>query len=108
MNRAHAYKDKVAKNLALGEDSDSNVNMGLYCYPCLMDADILMFNANVVPVGKDQNSMSNSLEISLFVLIKIWRNTHCPRTTNTRNNRCDSGLDGRKMSKSYDNTIEIF
>lgn len=54
MNRAHAYKDKVAKNEAAGEDVDANVNMGLYCYPCLMDADILMFNADIVPVGKDQ------------------------------------------------------
>ncbi|MCL1966429.1 MAG: tryptophan--tRNA ligase, partial [Fibromonadales bacterium] len=54
MNRAHAYKDKVAKNQAAGTDPDDGINMGLYSYPCLMDADILMFKSDVVPVGKDQ------------------------------------------------------
>src|SRR6185436_15021636 len=54
MNRAHAYKDAVAKNEAAGEDPDHGIHMGLFTYPVLMSADILMFNANVVPVGADQ------------------------------------------------------
>ena len=63
MNRAHAYKAKLEANTAAGVDVDSNVNMGLYCYPCLMDADILMFSADIVPVGKTRNSTWNSLAI---------------------------------------------
>src|SRR3954471_4314163 len=53
MNRAHAYKDAVAKNLEQKNDPDHNISMGLFSYPVLMSADILIFNANVVPVGAD-------------------------------------------------------
>ena len=54
MNRAHAYKDMVAKNQSEGQDVDFGVNMGIYSYPSLMSSDILMFRSHVVPVGKDQ------------------------------------------------------
>ena len=54
MNRAHAYKDAVQKNLDSGEDPDFGINMGLFSYPILMAADILVFNATHVPVGRDQ------------------------------------------------------
>ena len=73
MNRAHAYKDKVAKNEAAGEDPDANVNMGLYCYPCLMDADILMFSADIVPVGKDQKQ---HVEFARDIAINRLRTAH--------------------------------
>ncbi len=54
MNRAHAYKSKVDRNIERGLDIDNGINMGLYTYPILMAADILLFNADIVPVGKDQ------------------------------------------------------
>lgn len=110
MNRAHAYKDKVAKNHEAGLDSDSNVNMGLYCYPCLMDADILMFKANVVPVGKDQKQ---HVEFSRDIAERF--NKHykkevfvLPEPLIREETNVIPGLDGKKMSKSYNNTIEIF
>lgn len=110
MNRAHAYKDKVAKNEAEGLDSDAGVNMGLYSYPCLMDADILLFKANLVPVGKDQKQhvefardiaqrFNNLYNTDLFVI---------PEPFIQENNEVIPGLDGRKMSKSYGNTISMF
>lgn len=109
MNRAHAYKDKVNKNVALGEDPDSNVNMGLYCYPCLMDADILMFNANVVPVGKDQKQhVEFARDIAIRFNKKYGEILTVPEPLIQEETDVIPGLDGRKMSKSYDNTIEIF
>ena len=110
MNRAHAYKDKVAKNEAAGEDPDANVNMGLYCDPCLMDADILMFGADIVPVGKDQKQ---HVEFARDIAIKF--NKHfgedvftIPEPVFQETTGIIPGLDGRKMSKSYDNVIDIF
>ena len=110
MNRAHAYKDKVAKNHEAGEDTDSGVNMGLYCYPCLMDADILMFKSDIVPVGKDQKQ---HVEFSRDVAERF--NKHygkdifvLPEPVIQTETDIIPGLDGRKMSKSYNNTIEIF
>ena len=110
MNRAHSYKDKVAKNQAEGVDPDANINMGLYCYPCLMDADILMFKANVVPVGKDQNQ---HIEFSRDVATRFNAQygkelLTIPEAVIQESTDVIPGLDGRKMSKSYDNTIEIF
>ncbi len=110
MNRAHSYKDKVAKNLSDGLDTDENINMGLYSYPCLMDADILMFKSNVVPVGKDQKQ---HIEFARDVAHRF--NTHygkeiftIPEPIIREETDVIPGLDGRKMSKSYGNTIEIF
>ncbi len=110
MNRAHAYKDKVAKSLAIGEDADSNVNMGLFCYPCLMDADILMFNADIVPVGKDQKQ---HVEFARDVALRFNKQFGkavftIPEAIIQENTDVIPGLDGRKMSKSYDNYIDIF
>jgi tryptophanyl-tRNA synthetase len=110
MNRAHSYKDKIAKNQAEGLDLDEGINMGLYSYPCLMDADILMFKSNVVPVGKDQKQ---HIEFARDVAHRF--NTHygkevfvIPQPRIQEETDVIPGLDGRKMSKSYGNTIEIF
>ncbi|MDR1760453.1 MAG: tryptophan--tRNA ligase [Fibrobacter sp.] len=110
MNRAHAYKDKVAKNQASGTDDDSDVNMGLYCYPCLMDADILMFHADVVPVGKDQKQ---HVEFARDIAVRFNKQygediLTIPEPLIQETTHIIPGLDGRKMSKSYDNIIDIF
>lgn len=110
MNRAHSYKDKVAKNHAEGLETDENINMGHYSYPCLMDADILMFRSNVVPVGRDQKQ---HIEFARDVAHRF--NSHfgkdvfvIPEPIIREETDVIPGLDGRKMSKSYNNTIEIF
>jgi len=110
MNRAHAYKDKMAKNQVEGLDNDDGINIGLYSYPCLMDADILMFRSNVVPVGKDQKQ---HIEFARDIAQRF--NSHYGRDVFTipepiirEETNVIPGLDGRKMSKSYGNTIEIF
>lgn len=109
MNRAHAYKAKVQENQEHGkEDLDFGVNMGLYNYPILMAADILMFNANEVPVGEDQ---VQHLEIARDIAQKFNREygdiLHLPKFV-VQNMKLVPGLDGRKMSKSYDNHIPLF
>lgn len=109
MNRAHAYKDAVDKNLAEGEDPDRAITMGLYSYPMLMAADILMFNATKVPVGRDQ---TQHLEIARDIGARF--NHHFGETFVMPETVVDdkvpvlNGLDGRKMSKSYNNTIPLF
>lgn len=110
MNRAHAYKAAVADNEQGGEaDPDKGVTMGLFCYPILMAADILLFNANKVPVGKDQiqhiemardiAGRFNHIYGEHFTLPEAVIETHAATLV---------GLDGRKMSKSYHNTIPLF
>ncbi|MEO6096873.1 MAG: tryptophan--tRNA ligase [Fibrobacteria bacterium] len=110
MNRAHSYKDSVAKNLAAGKDTDQGINMGLYSYPILMAADILIFSANVVPVGADQkqhveiardiaSAINHTYQTELFTL---------PEPRIDEQVKTIVGLDGRKMSKSYGNTIPLF
>lgn len=110
MNRAHAYKAKVEANRAASEDLDTNINMGLYCYPCLMDADILMFNADIVPVGKDQKQhVEFARDIAIRFNKQMGKNVFTvPEPFIQETTDVIPGLDGRKMSKSYDNTIEIF
>ncbi len=109
MNRAHAYKDKVAKNQANGVDDDSDVNMGLYCYPCLMNADILMFHADVVPVGKDQKQhVEFARDIAIRFNKQYGEILTVPEPLIQETTHIIPGLDGRKMSKSYDNIIDIF
>lgn len=110
MNRAHAYKAKVAENEAAGRDSDHGVNMGLYEYPVLMAADIVLYDAHKVPVGADQ---IQHLEIARDIVHKI--NHHygkevlrAPEALVQESVAVVPGLDGRKMSKSYQNTIPIF
>ncbi len=112
MNRAHAYKAAADANEAAGEDTDANITMGLFSYPILMAADILLFNAHRVPVGRDQvQHIEMARDVAqrfnhifgkgreLFVL---------PRAEVEEEVATLPGLDGRKMSKSYDNTVPLF
>lgn len=109
LNRAHAYKAAVDKNTEAQQDPDADVTAGLFMYPVLMAADILMFNAHQVPVGRDQIQhieMARDLASSFnhrygehFVLPEALIEDHVATLP---------GLDGRKMSKSYDNTIPLF
>lgn len=112
MNRAHAYKASVDQNELKGVEPDDGISMGLFCYPVLMAADILMFNANQVPVGRDQiQHLEMARDIAqrfnhlygqgdaIFVLPEVLIDDDVATLP---------GLDGRKMSKSYDNTIPLF
>ncbi|MFJ7140539.1 tryptophan--tRNA ligase [Pseudomonas protegens] len=112
LNRAHAYKASVDKNLETGEDPDAGITMGLYSYPVLMAADILMFNAHKVPVGRDQiQHVEMARDIGqrfnhLFGQGKEFFTM--PEALIEESVATLPGLDGRKMSKSYDNTIPLF
>jgi len=109
LNRAHAYKASVDKNMAAGNDPDTDVTAGLFMYPVLMAADILMFKAHKIPVGRDQvqhiemardmGQSFNHLYGEHFVL---------PEAAVDDSVAMLPGLDGRKMSKSYDNIIPLF
>ena len=121
LNRAHAYKASVDKNNAAGNDADADVTAGLFMYPVLMAADILMFNAHKVPVGRDQ---IQHIEMARDIAQSF--NYRYKKDSPSSNNKSDDmyftlpeaqideavatlpGLDGRKMSKSYDNTIPLF
>lgn len=110
MNRAHAYKAAVAENEQGGEsDPDKGVTMGLFSYPVLMAADILMFNANKVPVGKDQiQHIEMARDIAGRFNHIFGEHFTLPEAVLDENGATLSGLDGRKMSKSYNNTIPLF
>lgn len=112
MNRAHAYKASTDANEAAGEESDQGVTMGLFCYPVLMAADILMFNAHQVPVGKDQVQhieMARDIAQRFNHLFGAGRELFVlPEARVDEEIALLPGLDGRKMSKSYDNTIPLF
>jgi tryptophanyl-tRNA synthetase len=110
LNRAHAYKAAVDRNVEAGEDPDAGVTAGLYMYPVLMAADILAFDAHKVPVGRDQiQHLEMARDIAqrfnhiygkdFFVLPEVQIEEQVATLP---------GLDGRKMSKSYDNTIPLF
>ena len=101
LERCHAYKDKVAKNIPASH--------GLFSYPVLMAADILLYQAQVVPVGKDQKQ---HVEVARDIAIR-FNNTYgetfvIPEPEINETTAIVPGLDGQKMSKSYDNTIPIF
>lgn len=109
MNRAHAYKSAVAANEEAGEDPDFGVTMGLYNYPVLMAADILMFNANKVPVGKDQiQHIEMARDIAARFNHHYGEHFQMPEAVVDDKGSILQGLDGRKMSKSYNNTIPLF
>ncbi len=112
LNRAHAYKASVDKNLENGEDPDAGISMGLYSYPVLMAADILMFNAHKVPVGRDQIQhveMARDIGQRFNHLFGKGREFFTmPEALIEESVATLPGLDGRKMSKSYDNTIPLF
>ncbi|MET0611237.1 MAG: tryptophan--tRNA ligase [Pseudomonas caspiana] len=112
LNRAHAYKASVDKNVETGEDPDAGVTMGLYSYPVLMAADILMFNAHKVPVGRDQIQhveMARDIGQRFNHLFGKGKEFFVmPEALIEESVATLPGLDGRKMSKSYDNTIPLF
>ncbi len=109
MNRAHAYKACVQENQEKGEDVDSGVNMGLFTYPVLMAADILLFDTDMVPVGKDQVQhveMAQDIAQSINFNYKAEA-LRIPQALVRADSAIVPGLDGRKMSKSYDNVIPL-
>jgi len=110
MNRAHAYKAAVQENEEGGsKDPDKGVTMGLFGYPVLMAADILMFNAHKVPVGRDQIQHIEMARDIAQRFNHIYGETFViPEEVVGADTAILKGLDGRKMSKSYDNTIPLF
>ncbi|NBO76168.1 MAG: tryptophan--tRNA ligase [Betaproteobacteria bacterium] len=112
MNRAHAYKAAADANQAQGEEEDAGVTLGLFCYPVLMAADILMFNAHRVPVGRDQVQhieMARDIATRFNHLYGQGRELFVlPQAQIDEAVATLPGLDGRKMSKSYDNTLPLF
>lgn len=112
MNRAHAYKASVDQNLAKGVEEDDGVTMGLFSYPILMAADILMFNAHKVPVGRDQIQhleMARDIAQRFNHLFGRGREYFVlPEVVIAEEVATLPGLDGRKMSKSYNNTVPLF
>ncbi|WP_137919246.1 tryptophan--tRNA ligase [Hydrogenophaga sp. 2FB] len=109
LNRAHAYKASVDKNNAAGEDPDAGVTAGLFMYPVLMAADILMFNAHKVPVGRDQiQHIEMARDIASSFNHLYGEHFTLPEAVTEDHVALLPGLDGRKMSKSYDNTIPLF
>ena len=111
MNRAHAYKAAVADNEADGQsDADRGITMGLFGYPVLMAADILMFNAHKVPVGRDQTQHIEMARDMAGRFNHIYKGDYftLPEAIVDEKVEVLRGLDGRKMSKSYDNTIPLF
>ena len=109
LNRAHAYKAAQDKNAAAGREPDDGVTAGLFMYPVLMGADILIFNAHKVPVGRDQIQhieMARDMAASFNHL--YGEHFTLPEAAIDEHVATLPGLDGRKMSKSYDNTIPLF
>lgn len=109
MDRSHAYKASVDKNNEEGRDPDANVNMGLYTYPLLMAADILIAQTDIVPVGKDQvqhiefaRDMAGYFNNTFSPVLKL------PEYRLEAGGAVLPGIDGRKMSKSYGNHIPVF
>ncbi len=109
MNRAHAYKAAVDENARTGEDPDFGITMGLFCYPVLMAADILMFNAHRVPVGKDQvQHLEMARDIAQRFNHRYGDHFVLPEAEVDEHVATLPGTDGRKMSKSYDNAIPLW
>lgn len=109
MNRAHAYKSAVQDNRASAEDDDFAVSMGLFSYPILMAADILMFKAQTIPVGRDQiQHVEMARDIAQRFNHLYGEHFQLPTAQVHDDLAILQGLDGRKMSKSYNNTIPLF
>ncbi len=109
LNRAHAYKAAIDENVDKNKKPDEGINSGLFFYPALMAADILLFDTNFVPVGQDQKQ---HIEITRDITQAI-NNTYgnvltLPEAVIREDVMTIPGLDGRKMSKSYDNVIPMF
>lgn len=109
MNRAHAYKGAVQENEEAGsQDPDKGISMGLFSYPILMTADILMFNGGKIPVGKDQiQHVEMARDIAQRFNHHFGEIFTLPEAV-VPDQAVLKGLDGRKMSKSYGNTIPLF
>jgi tryptophanyl-tRNA synthetase len=109
LNRAHAYKAEVEENLSKGRSPDDGINSGLFLYPALMAADILLFDTNFVPVGLDQKQ---HIEISRDIAQAVNNNYGevlvLPEAVIKRDVMTIPGLDGKKMSKSHGNVIPLF
>ncbi|APO95513.1 tryptophan--tRNA ligase [Xanthomonas vesicatoria] len=110
LNRAHAYKAAVDKNRADGEDDDAGVSAGLFMYPVLMAADILIFNAHKVPVGRDQIQHIEMARDFAQRFNHVYGRDFFTLPDAVIDEQVSTlpGLDGRKMSKSYGNTIPLF
>jgi len=109
LNRAHAYKAVVDENAAAGRTSDDGVSMGLYGYPVLMAADILIVDANIVPVGEDQKQHVEIARDIAEAFNRFYGDVlTLPEAHIEESVAVVTGLDGRKMSKSYGNVIPIF
>ena len=109
LNRAHAYKAAMDKNHEAGKDTDADVTAGLFMYPVLMGADILMFKAHKVPVGRDQiQHIEMARDIAASFNHLYGEHFTLPEALVEEQVATLAGLDGRKMSKSYDNTIPLF
>jgi len=109
LNRAHAYKAAVDKNTLAQVDPDADVTAGLFMYPVLMAADILMFNAHRVPVGRDQiQHIEMARDMAASFNHRYGEHFVLPEAQIEESVATLPGLDGRKMSKSYDNTIPLF
>ena len=109
MNRAHAYKAAVQENLDAGEDADFAITLGLFSYPVLMAADILMFNARQVPVGRDQvQHLEMARDIAQRFNHLFGEHFVLPEAVVDEHVAVLPGQDGRKMSKSYNNTIPLW
>ncbi len=109
LNRAHAYKASVDKNRAESEDDDNGITAGLFMYPVLMAADILVFNAHKVPVGRDQiQHIEMARDFAQRFNHLYGDHLVLPEAAVEEHVATLPGLDGRKMSKSYDNTIPLF
>jgi tryptophanyl-tRNA synthetase len=111
LNKGHAYKAMVDRNAAAGDvDPDAGINAGVYGYPVLMAADILAFDIDLVPVGKDQ---VQHVEIARDIAQRVNHVygadvLRIPRAKLDDDAAIVPGIDGRKMSKSYDNTVPLF
>lgn len=111
MNRAHAYKAAIDRNQEHSvKDLDHGINMGLYTYPILMTADIIIFDTNIVPVGKDQiQHVEFARDIAGYFNHRYGKDIFVlPQHKVKQELASAPGLDGRKMSKSYGNTLPIF
>jgi tryptophanyl-tRNA synthetase len=100
LDRATSYKDKIARGIAS--------SMGLYCYPLLMAADILIYRSNLVPVGKDQVQHIEMTQDMAGYFNNTFREVFVRPEPRLNEAPIVPGIDGQKMSKSYDNTIELF
>ena len=109
LNRAHAYKAQVDKNAAAGSDADAEVTAGLFMYPVLMAADILMFKAHKIPVGRDQvQHIEMARDIASSFNHLYGEHLVLPEAAVDDSVALLPGTDGRKMSKSYDNVLALF